>query len=103
MSAAAEARERGGRARKGGRREVVVCSIMEYHDVASKHCECVHFANRQGVVMRMKLSCMKMNEIRKKTVLGSKNKTPRALERHLERPGDDIIVFGHRCHHYKTD
>jgi hypothetical protein len=31
---------------------------MEYHDVASKHCECVHFADRQGVMMRMKLSCV---------------------------------------------
>jgi hypothetical protein len=42
-----------------GAHQVVVCSIMEYRDVASMYCECVHFADRQGVVMRMK-----MNEIR---------------------------------------
>jgi hypothetical protein len=55
-----------GQGRKKGRTDqVVVCSIMEYHDVASKHCECVHFADRQGVVMRMKLSYRSISKMRK--------------------------------------
>lgn len=40
-----------------GHSQVVVCCITAYHDSASKHCECVHFADRHGLLMRMKLSC----------------------------------------------
>lgn len=36
-----------------GHSQVVVCSMMEYHDVASKHCGCTHLSDRDGTLIRM--------------------------------------------------
>jgi hypothetical protein len=39
-----------------GHSHVVVCSIIENQDVASKHCGCTQSIERQGTATRMKLS-----------------------------------------------
>src|ERR1700722_10889307 len=39
-----------------GHNHVVVCSIIENQDVASKHCGCTQRSERQGVLTRMKLN-----------------------------------------------
>jgi hypothetical protein len=71
------------------------------HDPASKHWEWLHFEERAGVLMRMKLS---YSPCQSSQFIGGwigmerreiETQTHRTLERHLQRARDDIVVVAH--------